>query len=622
VTVITWGGTHTPNDPTDPLNWIGGVSPVDLDDVVFTAAPIGPIGRIGIPGVLNSLTVNTGATLGSSFIATSVVNAGTITGFGPGAFGVEIVPASGTVTNSGTITGDVFGVGVLIRAGGTVTNGANGVIEGGLEGIRNNIATATIVNNGTIRATAAGGIGVLFSNGPDVFNNTLVNSGAIIGDAADAVQFGAGDDTLKLLPGASFTGVVDGAGGTDTLQLTTGTGAGTLNGIGSTFTNFETLLCASGAWILTGIANDGLGTIAIAGFNAFDTIDLTGFNAVSGAFANNVLTLTDAINAHATLHIQGNFAASSFSLSGDGAGGTNISLAAPPGSVRSHGAHTEYLIADDSGLMVVDDTVGGRDGDRTRPGSDDVLFADGTGVFDPTGTAGTVSRLYQAALNRAPDLPGLKAWTNIIDTNQLSLAAVANSFANAPEFIHNYGSLSNDGFVRTLYQNALGRPADAGGEQAWDDALTSGLTRGQVALGFAQSPENRARTLSVAGDKNDAEAYRLYQAALARTPDQAGLLGWSAVLASGATPSQVAQGFIDSAEFQQKYAGLDTNAFVSALYQNALHRPPDDAGLHAWVGALQQGVSKADVVVGFSDSLENRLQTASATHDSWVFIPA
>jgi hypothetical protein len=171
-----------------------------------------------------------------------------------------------------------------------------------------------------------------------------------------------------------------------------------------------------------------------------------------------------------------------------------------------------------------------------------------------------------------------------------------------------------------LYQNSLGRPADAAGEQAWDNALASGMSRGQVALGFAESPENRVNTGSIAGDKNDAEAYRLYKAALARTPDQAGQLAWSSVLAGGATPSQVAQGFIDSAEFQQKYGGLSTQDFVSTLYQNALNRPADAAGLQAWTTALQGGMSKADVLVGFSDSLENRVQTAAATHDGWVFI--
>jgi hypothetical protein len=51
-----------------------------------------------------------------------------------------------------------------------------------------------------------------------------------------------------------------------------------------------------------------------------------------------------------------------------------------------------------------------------------------------------------------------------------------------------------------------------------------------------------------------------------------------------------------------------------------LHRGPDTAGQQYWTNALQQGSSEASVLIGFSDSLENRIQTAGATHANWVFI--
>jgi hypothetical protein len=67
---------------------------------------------------------------------------------------------------------------------------------------------------------------------------------------------------------------------------------------------------------------------------------------------------------------------------------------------------------------------------------------------------------------------------------------------------------------------------------------------------------------------------------------------------------------------------LSVSDFVTALYQNVLHRAPGAAGLQAWTGALQGGASEASVVVGFSDSLEYRAATAGATHANWVFIPS
>jgi hypothetical protein len=50
------------------------------------------------------------------------------------------------------------------------------------------------------------------------------------------------------------------------------------------------------------------------------------------------------------------------------------------------------------------------------------------------------------------------------------------------------------------------------------------------------------------------------------------------VLANGATPTQVAQGFINSAEFQQVYGTLSASDFVTTLYENVLHRAGDPTG--------------------------------------------
>jgi hypothetical protein len=683
VAIITWNGSHAGVQSfNDRLNWVGGVAPIDDDAVVIAAVANEPITDAPTAN-LASLTVNTGAelTVGNFiFVAQSTINDGTITGVFAGANpanngvtfqfagaastltnsgtvtgesggdGVQM-RSSGTVTNSasGTITGGTAGIlgasavpgtvinagtitgtadaGVLLNLGGTITNNASGIIAGGTDGIRSAGASAAVTNAGTIRGTGPKSIGVLFSDSPgNIFDNTLSNSGTIIGTSAAAVQFGAGDDTLDLLPGASFTGVVDGGGGANTLELSAGSGGDRLTGIGTQFINFGTLLLDSGAvWTLAGSGTDGLSTTEITGFASFDTIDLTGlaFNAVSGTFAGDTLALTNAAGAQDTLHLQGKFSSDGFSFSSDGTGGTNIVLATPPGSVRPHGSHDQYVIVNDNGTLVVDDTVSGRDGNQELSGVDDVLFSDGTGVFDPTGTAGIVLRLYQAALGRTPDLAGLKFWTSDVDTSHASIGSVADTFASSPEFIHNFGSpLPDAAFIQALYQNVLGRAGDSSGVQFWQSVLTSGVSRGGVTLDFAESPENRSKTVGVAGDKNDAESVRLYQAALNRAPDQSGEAFWSTQLANGATPSQVAQSFISSSEFFHTFGTLDSGDFVSALYTNVLHRPADAAGLKFWTDSLQQGSSQANVLVSFSDSLENRMQTAAATHDGCVFFHA
>ena len=309
---IVWSGQGTSRSWSDPQNWAGGVVPTEDEDVVINQSTAEP-GTDVLNAVFNSLTVSAGAnlTVGAvTFIAKSVINAGTIIGASHtpnrDANGVEFQRASSSLTNSGTITGDFNGDGVrMVRGGaisnsaggiitggnkgvgseqffpgtitnagtisgtsgdgvafdlgGTVTNSGSGVIAGGTDGIQSRGASATITNDGTIRSNASAGIGVLFSDSLGVFANTLTNSGTIIGNSAAAVQFGAGDDTLKLLPGAKFTGVVDGGGGKNTLELASGTSAGHLSEIGTAFTNFGTLLLDSGKWTLTGDGNDGLG---------------------------------------------------------------------------------------------------------------------------------------------------------------------------------------------------------------------------------------------------------------------------------------------------------------------------------------------------------------------------
>jgi hypothetical protein len=300
---------------------------------------------------------------------------------------------------------------------------------------------------------------------------------------------------------------------------------------------------------------------------------------------------------------------------------TTTAVTATAGEVILSGSSAQYIIANDNGTLYIQDTVAGRNGTQVLPGITVMSFTDGMALFDPTGTAEDISRLYEAALDRAPDLPGLQYWTGLVDDSNVPLSVVATDFTISLEFIQDYGSLSDTDFVDQLYQNVLGRPADATGLQDWTGLLASGGSRGTVLLGFAESAEFEADTLSGAGDNFNAEAYRLYGAALNRKPDPAGQAYWAADLASGATPTQVAQGFVGSAEFFQDYGALSISDFVTLLYQNVLHRAPDPVGRQDWTNFLVQGGSEASVLIGFSDSTENRLLTAGATHANWVFIP-
>jgi hypothetical protein len=268
---------------------------------------------------------------------------GTISG---GIFGVSASGAA-TVVNAGLLSdAPVSSVnsGLYLTAGGSVTNASSGTISGRF-GIFDKTGTLLLTNAGTIAGTADGiKLGA---------SGTITNqSGGTISGGTDAILFATGvTNRLVVAPGAVFAGSVV-AAGTTTMELASAASAGTIAGFGTSITNFTSLVFDSGAkWTVAGNGSaSGLGTLAITGFGLDDTIDLTGFVAVSSTFASNTLTLTDASNAHETLHIQGAFTSSRFQLSSDNASGTDIVVCFAAGTMIDTPAgemRVEKLVAGD-----------------------------------------------------------------------------------------------------------------------------------------------------------------------------------------------------------------------------------------------------------------------------------
>jgi hypothetical protein len=377
------------------------------------------------------------------------------------------------------------------------------------------------------------------------------------------------------------------------------------------------------------------GKTAIAGSGiAGDRVVLTGSDGTVLGGAQIAADGTWQVAPAAGANLPANYyiTAQQFDLAGDSSGpsvpapATYVAAVAladsiPTGMVTLGGPASRYIIADDAGSLYLQDTMSPQGGAQMLQTATLMAFTDGIGVFDPTGTAEDVARLYYVALDRAPDVAGLEAWTADIDDGPMSLAIVANDIASSPEFLQDYGASSNAEFVTQLYQNALGRAPDPAGFQAWNNALASGMSRGEVLVGFAESQEDKADTITTAGDVYNAEIYRLYETGLGRAPDPGGLAGWTAMLASGVTPVHIAQDIIGSAEFQQDYGQLNANDFVAQLYKNGLDRAPDPLGLQNWVNALQAGATAASVLVSIADSNESRALSAIPTHANWVFIP-
>ena len=119
------------------------------------------------------------------------------------------------------------------------------------------------------------------------------------------------------------------------------------------------------------------------------------------------------------------------------------------------------------------------------------------------------------------------------------------------------------------------------------------------------------------------QVVRLYNAALGRGPDGDGLAYWAEALRGGGQLRVLAQGFLDSPEFARRFGGRDDAGFVTTMYQNVLGRAPDADGLAYWTGQLASGAqNRADVLVGFSESAENKARTADLLDQGvWVPVP-
>lgn len=96
---------------------------------------------------------------------------------------------------------------------------------------------------------------------------------------------------------------------------------------------------------------------------------------------------------------------------------------------------------------------------------------------------------------------------------------------------------------------------------------------------------------------------RLYLNVLGREFDIAGRDYWvDMLLGHGYSGSKVANGFFGSSEFAAM--DLDDEEYVTTLYEVFFGRRPDQAGLDHWVSCLENGMTRSEVLTGFTASAE------------------
>ena len=171
-------------------------------------------------------------------------------------------------------------------------------------------------------------------------------------------------------------------------------------------------------------------------------------------------------------------------------------------------------------------------------------------------------------------------------------------------------------FVSQQYQDFLRRSPDNASLNYWVTQLNAGsASRGQVIDSLMSSAEFQGRFGPVV---------RLYTAYFKRLPDYPGLMYWFNAMyplaGPGSNLAQVSEIFSQSKEFVNTYGTLNNEGFITLAYRNVLGRAPDAAGQAAWLDRMANGMSRGEVMIGFSESLENKSATANSVLVTMVYM--
>lgn len=157
-------------------------------------------------------------------------------------------------------------------------------------------------------------------------------------------------------------------------------------------------------------------------------------------------------------------------------------------------------------------------------------------------------------------------------------------------------------FVAQQYRDLFNRSPDAVSLNYWAGQLkTSAISQAQLIESFMAQADFKDRY---------GPLVRLYTAYFRRIPDYGGLMYWYGELypangGSGRLFNHVSDSFAQSVEFVGTYGNLNNLQFVELVYQNVLGRTAEPAGRDYWVGRVNAGLIRGEMMIGFSESAEN-----------------
>lgn len=278
-------------------------------------------------------------------------------------------------------------------------------------------------------------------------------------------------------------------------------------------------------------------------------------------------------------------------------------------------------------------TLGGADQIRTLNGDDVVYLPDG----DAQSSWG--ASIDGGEGNDTLDASGTTANLRIVASGTPDFGIPVTA-VNSME--HIIGGGGNDAIVMIFSQQGVTIDAGAGNDilagGAGDDLLNGGsgtdvsvfldmyrgtdiaLTGGDGTISTASGGTDTLKsveytifkdgTLTADPDSQAAQVVRLFQGLFARAPSALELDNAAHQLSHGTSLAGLINGLISSEDSLGIKSSSTNETFVDTLYSGVLGRGADAGGKAYWLDALASGVTREQIVTGFTESAEFRSSTA------------
>lgn len=300
---------------------------------------------------------------------------------------------------------------------------------------------------------------------------------------AEAVEATGG--TLVLTEGTELAYVTTSDTEQTTLQVNSDVKVVLFQGEGGVNATFDTPATSAG---------NAQGAAVVSAAAAVGTVE----RVVVGTAGADLITIADDKNTQVTAGDQDTVVAGSGHDTVIAAQGDSTVVGGAHTIVQAVGSDEDYVVTVEDGHALIHNDTTGVDVDITNVQYVQLEENDAL-IFAGDVNQAIVANLYQAVFGRTADEGGLDYWFDVTNSGS-DVGYIAQLFMSSEEYTGGTGpDMTNEEFVASLYQNALGREGDEGGITYWVDALEAGGARANVAALFAEAAATSTVEVSVVG---------------------------------------------------------------------------------------------------------------------------